>query len=175
MPEEILCRRRRLSSFQIIIIGFAGVILLGALLLMLPISTTNGRVTPFNETLFTATSAVCVTGLARYWELLVGLRADDYSGADSNRRPWRRNRSSIVRSAVRAKNLPDAAQHNTGCDLSTEGRWNRSTDTVHPAGDISNRTAGCTCYDAGILPELWMARSLDGGVSFHISILQRWV
>ena len=48
MPEEILCRRRRLSSFQIIIIGFAGVILLGALLLMLPISTTNGRVTPFN-------------------------------------------------------------------------------------------------------------------------------
>ena len=111
----------------------------------------------------------------RYWELLVGLRADDYSGADSNRRPWRRNRSSIVRSAVRAKNLPDAAQHNTGCDLSTEGRWNRSTDTVHPAGDISNRTAGCTCYDAGILPGLWMARSLDGGVSFHISILQRWV
>ena len=72
MPEEILCRRRRLSSFQIIIIGFAGVILLGALLLMLPISTTNGRVTPFNETLFTATSAVCVTGLAvqdtgSYW------------------------------------------------------------------------------------------------------------
>lgn len=63
MPEEILCRRRRLSSFQIIIIGFAGVILLGALLLMLPISTTNGRVTPFNETLFTATSAVCVTVL----------------------------------------------------------------------------------------------------------------
>ena len=72
MPEEILCLRRRLSSFQIIIIGFAGVILLGALLLMLPISTTNGRVTPFNETLFTATSAVCVTGLAvqdtgSYW------------------------------------------------------------------------------------------------------------
>lgn len=72
MPEEILCRRRRLSSFQIITIGFAGVILLGALLLMLPISTTNGRVTPFNETLFTATSAVCVTGLAvqdtgSYW------------------------------------------------------------------------------------------------------------
>ena len=30
---------------------------------MLPISTTGGNVTPFNETLFTATSAVCVTGL----------------------------------------------------------------------------------------------------------------
>ena len=58
MPEEIIRRKRRLSSFQIIILGFAGVILLGALLLMLPISTTGGNVTPFNETLFTATSAV---------------------------------------------------------------------------------------------------------------------
>ena len=72
MPEEIIHRKRRLSSFQIIILGFAGVILLGALLLMLPISTTGGNVTPFNETLFTATSAVCVTGLVvqdtgSYW------------------------------------------------------------------------------------------------------------
>ena len=36
MSEEMVCRKRRLSSFQIIILGFAGVILLGALLLMLP-------------------------------------------------------------------------------------------------------------------------------------------
>ena len=35
MPEEIIRRKCRLSSFQIIILGFAGVILLGALLLML--------------------------------------------------------------------------------------------------------------------------------------------
>ena len=72
MPGENIRRKRRLSSFQIIILGFAGVILLGALLLMLPISTTAGGVTPFNETLFTATSAVCVTGLVvqdtgSYW------------------------------------------------------------------------------------------------------------
>ena len=72
MSEEMVCRKRRLSSFQIIILGFAGVILLGALLLMLPISTTGRNVTPFNETLFTATSAVCVTGLVvqdtgSYW------------------------------------------------------------------------------------------------------------
>ena len=63
MSEEMVCRKRRLSSFQIIILGFAGVILLGALLLMLPLSTTAGCVTPFHEALFTATSAVCVTGL----------------------------------------------------------------------------------------------------------------
>ena len=72
MPEELICRKRRLSSFKIIILGFAGVILLGALLLMLPISSTGGNVTPFNETLFTSTSAVCVTGLVvrdtgSYW------------------------------------------------------------------------------------------------------------
>ena len=72
MPEELIYRKCRLSSFQIIILGFAGVILLGALLLMLPISTTGRNVTPFNETLFTATSAVCVTGLivqdtGSYW------------------------------------------------------------------------------------------------------------
>ena len=61
MSEEMISRRFQLSSFQIIILGFAGVILLGALLLMLPISTTERCVTPFNEALFTAISAVCVT------------------------------------------------------------------------------------------------------------------
>ncbi|MFQ8814385.1 MAG: TrkH family potassium uptake protein [Gallintestinimicrobium sp.] len=72
MPKKIIRRKHRLSSFQTITLRFAGVILLGALLLMLPLSTTAGCVTPFNETLFTATSAVCVTGLVvqdtgSYW------------------------------------------------------------------------------------------------------------
>ena len=72
MSKEIIHRRRRLSSFQIIILGFASVILMGSLLLMLPIATITGCVTPFNEALFTATSAVCVTGLiiqdtGSYW------------------------------------------------------------------------------------------------------------
>ena len=72
MSEKIIYRKFRLSSFQIIILGFAGVILLGTLMLMLQISTTEGCVTPFNEALFTATSAVCVTGLVvqdtgSYW------------------------------------------------------------------------------------------------------------
>ena len=67
--------QNKLSSFQIFILGFAGVIVLGALLLMLPIATHIGAVTPFSKTLFTATSAVCVTGLvvfdtATHWRLL---------------------------------------------------------------------------------------------------------
>lgn len=62
----------KLSSFQIIILGFAGVILIGALLLMMPISSRTHQVTPFIDALFTSTSAVCVTGLvvrdtAMYW------------------------------------------------------------------------------------------------------------
>lgn len=62
----------RLTSFQIIILGFAGVILIGALLLMLPISSRSGQITSFSSALFTSTSAVCVTGLvlvdtATYW------------------------------------------------------------------------------------------------------------
>lgn len=74
MSEEVLPRKLRLSSFQIIILGFAGVILVGALLLMLPLASAEGSVTPFPKTLFTATSAVCVTGLVvedtgSYWSV----------------------------------------------------------------------------------------------------------
>jgi len=63
---------RQLSSAQIIILGFAAMILAGSLLLMLPFATQDGRGAGFADALFTATSAVCVTGLvvqntATYW------------------------------------------------------------------------------------------------------------
>jgi len=62
----------RLSSFQIILLGFFGVILLGGLILSLPICNNKGVWTPIMDSLFTSTSAVCVTGLivydtATYW------------------------------------------------------------------------------------------------------------
>ena len=57
---------RKLSSSQMIILGFAAVILLGALLLMLPVSSKSGEITPFLDCLLTSTSAVCVTGLVVY-------------------------------------------------------------------------------------------------------------
>ncbi len=60
----LLCRKRfQFSTFQIIIFGFAAVILTGTVLLMLPLSSANGRPASIDEALFTATSAVCVTGL----------------------------------------------------------------------------------------------------------------
>ena len=64
--------KRKLSSSQIILFGFAGVILVGTLLLMLPFATNSGQSASFWDALFTSTSAVCVTGLivqdtATYW------------------------------------------------------------------------------------------------------------
>ena len=56
----------RLNYFQKIILGFAALILLGAILLMLPISSNDGVYTPFLNALFTSTSASCVTGLIVY-------------------------------------------------------------------------------------------------------------
>lgn len=69
---DFIHKKNRFTSFQIIIWGFLAIILIGALLLMLPVSSKAGIITPFNEALFTSTSAVCVTGLvvqdtATYW------------------------------------------------------------------------------------------------------------
>ena len=63
---------RHITSFQIIILGFFSVILLGSFFLMLPQATQDGMGASFSDALFTATSAVCVTGLvvhdtATYW------------------------------------------------------------------------------------------------------------
>jgi len=55
--------RLELTPAQTIIAGFAAIILAGALVLSLPIAAEDGQRTPFLTALFTATSAVCVTGL----------------------------------------------------------------------------------------------------------------
>lgn len=49
---------------QYVVAGFATASLVGAGLLMLPVAATSGRSTGFVDAWFTATSAVCVTGLA---------------------------------------------------------------------------------------------------------------
>lgn len=62
----------KMEPTQIMVGGFAVVILIGALLLNLPIATQNNESIGFLDALFTSTSAVCVTGLivvdtATYW------------------------------------------------------------------------------------------------------------
>lgn len=61
-----------LTPARVITLGFAGIILLGALLLCLPIATKDGMGADFWDALFTSTSATCVTGLVlhdtfSYW------------------------------------------------------------------------------------------------------------
>lgn len=56
-------RSPRLSPPQILVLGFAAIIMLGTLLLMLPISNADGKHLEFINALFTSTSATCVTGL----------------------------------------------------------------------------------------------------------------
>ena len=56
----------RLSGAQTILLGFVVMIVIGALLLMLPVSTRSGEWTNVADAFFTATSAGCVTGLVVY-------------------------------------------------------------------------------------------------------------
>ena len=55
--------KRDLSTTQIIMLSFLGLILLGSILLSLPFSTADGKPIAYMDALFTATTATCVTGL----------------------------------------------------------------------------------------------------------------
>lgn len=54
---------KKLKLPQIIAVSFLAVILVGTLLLSLPLATQSGKSLPLVDSLFTATSATCVTGL----------------------------------------------------------------------------------------------------------------
>ncbi len=63
------------SPARVLVLGFAAVIALGTLLLLIPAATAPGRETHLLTALFTATSATCVTGLvvvdtATHWSWL---------------------------------------------------------------------------------------------------------
>lgn len=55
--------KAKMSSTQIIVLGFLLAIIVGALLLMLPFATAKGQHTGFSTAMFTATTSICVTGL----------------------------------------------------------------------------------------------------------------
>lgn len=62
------------NPYMVFIVGFAIIIFLGAILLNLPIASQDGKSIGFINALFTATSAMCVTGLAvvntaEYWTI----------------------------------------------------------------------------------------------------------
>ncbi|WP_101773129.1 TrkH family potassium uptake protein [Peptostreptococcus faecalis] len=53
----------RFKPAEMMVMGFLTLILIGAVLLTLPISSASGQGTDFTDCLFTSTSAVCITGL----------------------------------------------------------------------------------------------------------------
>lgn len=56
-------QRFKISTTHIIMMSFLAAILIGTALLSLPVSSADGKATPFIDALFTATTSVCVTGL----------------------------------------------------------------------------------------------------------------
>lgn len=67
-------KRIKLNPPRILALGFGGLILIGSILLNLPIASQTGESIGFINALFTAASAVCVTGLvvvntAEFWSL----------------------------------------------------------------------------------------------------------
>lgn len=73
-PEVNKKRRKPLGTATVMALGFLAIILLGTILLMLPISSADGKLTSPLTALFTAVSATCVTGLVvvetgLYWSL----------------------------------------------------------------------------------------------------------
>ena len=58
--------KSKLSSIQVLVIGFFIIITLGTILLMLPFATRDGETTTLINAIFTATSATCVTGFSVY-------------------------------------------------------------------------------------------------------------
>lgn len=64
MGEEINSKKKtNLRAVQVLAIGFILLILIGGVILSLPISSVDGKPTNLLDSIFTATSAVCVTGL----------------------------------------------------------------------------------------------------------------
>ncbi len=75
MLPRLFKKNHTTTSFQVILLGFLALILLGALVLTLPICSRERVWTPFGDTLFTSVSAACVTGLvvrdtASHWSFL---------------------------------------------------------------------------------------------------------
>lgn len=58
-----MVRKFRMTPARLLVLGFLAIIATGTILLILPISSKDGTVTPFMDALFTTVSASCVTGL----------------------------------------------------------------------------------------------------------------
>ncbi len=75
MESLKILKKTKFSEVQVLALGFFIVIFIGGTILSLPISSGSGEATNFLDSIFTATSATCVTGLVTvdtgtHWNLL---------------------------------------------------------------------------------------------------------
>ncbi len=75
MESLKILKKTKFSEVQVLALGFFIVIFIGGTILSLPISSASGESTNFLDSIFTATSATCVTGLVTvdtgtHWNLL---------------------------------------------------------------------------------------------------------
>ena len=117
MPEKSY-KKKHMTSFQLIIMGFAGVILLGTVLLMLPFSSAEKVITPFHEALFYSHfGGMCYRSCGKgHWKLLVPGRPDDHSCTHTNRWAWSSD-CGCVCFPLPKENIPHAKKHHAGCNF----------------------------------------------------------
>ena len=167
---------RPFSPARVIAASFLGVILVGTVLLMLPVSSKNGEMLHPLTALFTATSATCVTGLTLvdpytqftfFWS---GGAVDD----DRNRRHRLTDAHKIffmfsLRKKLGLRTLR-LAQENTNA-----GSFHniRSLLQIIVATTLLIESIGGDPAFASICAEVWGAWRMGGHFYFGISLLQR--
>ncbi len=175
MQQTNRSRHRHITSFQVISLGFLSAILLGSLLLMLPIATKSGQCTSFLDALFTATSAVCVTGLvvndtATYWSLFgqgVILLLIQIGGMG------------IITIAIaiavvsgRKIGLMQRSSHARG-NFGSNGGWYCAENAIYYSDYYSYRNHWCGSFSPCFLQGLWvLERNMVFVVPFYFCFLQ---
>ena len=155
---------RHVSSFQVIILGFMLVILLGSLCLTLPLATRDGQGASFLDALFTSTSAVCVTGLvlhdtASYWSMFgqaVILFLIQIGGMGVVT-------VSVAVAIFSGRKISLMQRSHAGVHFRSPGGRHRPYDGIYPENGISGELLGAVAMapvfvrDFGFLKGVWYA------------------
>ena len=127
---------------RLVPLAFLVVILVGTSLLMLPISRAGPGGAPLMTALFTATSAVCVTGLnlLRHVHILVRLRAGRHPDPVPGRRPRHHDGGDAAGAPGHPAIAPQQSARRAGRDPQHRAGRRRRGDEAHPHRDRRRRS-----------------------------------
>lgn len=133
MQKRKKSKHYHITSFQIIILGFLSVILIGSLLLMLPIATRSGNGASFSDALFYCNiSGLCNRiDYTRYGNLLVCVRTEYHFVVDSDWRNGNCYNCCFDCGSFRTQNRADAAKYDARGNRSTKCWWYCSENEVY--------------------------------------------